>query len=71
MNTSLECFQEADRLYGEIYQIRKAGFLPTHIGLGTWGRTELSTAQAARIAQLTKERNRIYAKAKRLQKQGK
>ena len=62
-------FQQANALYSQIYRIRQNAFVPSHIGLGTWGKTTVSTTQAARIAELTKERSKVYSKAKRLQKQ--
>jgi len=64
-------FQQADALYSQIFRIRTASFVPSHIGLGTWGKYVPMDDQTARIQTLTKERTRIYSKAKRLQKQGK
>lgn len=59
--------QEASGLYSRIYNIRKAHFVPTHIGLGTWGRQEpLGDRDTARVAELSKARTRLMGRAKRL-----
>lgn len=67
----LALLRQAKALYHQIYRLRKAGFHPTHIGLGTWGQYEYTQAQKERIKALTKERAKVYAKARRLQKRGK
>lgn len=57
----------ADALYGRIYRIRQACFVPTHIGLGTWGRHEpMSETQGSKVAELQRERNKLLGKARRL-----
>lgn len=63
-----ELLREADAIYTRIYNLRKASFVPTHIGLGTWGRYEMSDSTKAKIAVLTKARNKVMGKAQRLKK---
>jgi hypothetical protein len=60
--------QEADALYSRIYTLRKASFIPTHVGLGVWGRYEISESTQAKITALQKQRTSIMSKARRLKK---
>ena len=64
-----ELMREAHGIYTQMYNLRKRFFHVTHVGLGTWGRQmPLDEQSAARMQELTKQRNRILGQARRIKK---